>query len=193
LPPENESGQLDPTWRQEMLEREFISQKLLQGIEVILQQQRQRLSWEDLLNEAQEVHNEVVVRGLQRVGQFDLNRAGALSWLMGIAVNVIRERRRRQGRDRARCLTQSSLGEAQWGQILERLSSERPQADTGEMQESVRAALGKLSPDQQEVLRLRYVEQLPWKEVGERLGVNENAANVRGVRALRALRALLGL
>lgn len=47
----------------------------------------------------------------------------------------------------------------------------------------VRAALASLSASDQEVLRLRYMEDLTQPQVAERLGIGESAAKVRLSRA----------
>src|SRR5262249_49855421 len=60
-----------------------------------------------------------------------------------------------------------------------------------ELRERVRAALGALAEGDQEVLVLRYLEQLSAQEVGTVLGVSEEAAQKRALGALRKLRALL--
>lgn len=60
-----------------------------------------------------------------------------------------------------------------------------------EQQARVRRALDALSPPDREVLALRYLEELSAKEVGEILGVTEEAAKKRALRALRRLYALL--
>jgi RNA polymerase sigma-70 factor (ECF subfamily) len=60
-----------------------------------------------------------------------------------------------------------------------------------ELQVRVRAALARLSEADREVLVLRYLEQLPLREVAAVLGVGESAVKMRHFRALERLRALL--
>ena len=60
-----------------------------------------------------------------------------------------------------------------------------------ELQGRVRAALALLSEADREVLVLRYLEQLPLREVAAVLGVGESAVKMRHFRALERLRALL--
>ena len=54
------------------------------------------------------------------------------------------------------------------------------------------AALGKLPAEQREALRLRYVENLPSKEIAARLGKSDGAVRVMLTRALGQLQQLLG-
>lgn len=56
-----------------------------------------------------------------------------------------------------------------------------------------RAAFDELEPQHREVLRLRFLEELGYDTVAERLGVTEHAARQRVYRAIQALRAALRL
>jgi RNA polymerase sigma-70 factor (ECF subfamily) len=60
-----------------------------------------------------------------------------------------------------------------------------------EVQGRVRAALALLGAADREVLVLRYLEQLPLRDVAAVLGVGESAVKMRHFRALERLRALL--
>jgi RNA polymerase sigma-70 factor (ECF subfamily) len=60
-----------------------------------------------------------------------------------------------------------------------------------ELAERVRAALARLPEPEREVLVLRYLEQLPAREVAGVLGLGEAAAKKRALRALQRLRDLL--
>ncbi len=55
------------------------------------------------------------------------------------------------------------------------------------------AALAELAPQHREVLRLRFLEELGYDKVAERLDVTEHAARQRVYRALQALRAAVKL
>jgi RNA polymerase sigma-70 factor, ECF subfamily len=60
-----------------------------------------------------------------------------------------------------------------------------------EMRLRVRAALDQLGERDREVLVMRYLEQLPTREIAAALGVTEGAVKVRHLRALERLRGLL--
>jgi RNA polymerase sigma-70 factor (ECF subfamily) len=60
-----------------------------------------------------------------------------------------------------------------------------------ELEGRVRAALALLSAADREVLVLRYLEQLPLREVAAVLGLGTSAVKMRHFRALERLRALL--
>ena len=53
-------------------------------------------------------------------------------------------------------------------------------------------ALGKLPDEQRDALRLRYVENLPSKQIAERLGKTDAAVRVMLTRSLKKLHELLG-
>lgn len=58
-----------------------------------------------------------------------------------------------------------------------------------EVRERLQDALGRLSPEQREVLHLRFIDELSYPEIAETLGVSYDLARTRTSRALRALRA----
>jgi RNA polymerase sigma-70 factor (ECF subfamily) len=57
--------------------------------------------------------------------------------------------------------------------------------------QQLQAALLTLSEEQREALRLRYVEQLPSKEIAERLGKSDGAIRVMLTRTLKTLQTVL--
>ena len=60
---------------------------------------------------------------------------------------------------------------------------------TEEAREQVRAALDDLPPDQREVVRLRYVDELTYPEIAATLGVSNDVVRARASRGLRRLKA----
>jgi RNA polymerase sigma-70 factor (ECF subfamily) len=61
-----------------------------------------------------------------------------------------------------------------------------------EVRERVRAALDELSPNDRELLVMRYLEHMPLKEISEVLAITPAAAKMRHARALVRLEQLLG-
>jgi len=59
---------------------------------------------------------------------------------------------------------------------------------TEEAREHVRAALAALPPDQREVVRLRYVDELSYPEIAQALGVSNDVVRARASRGLRRLK-----
>ncbi len=59
------------------------------------------------------------------------------------------------------------------------------------MCDRVRQALDRLSARDREVLVMRYLEQLPTREIAAALEITEGAVKVRHLRALERIRGLL--
>lgn len=84
---------------------------------------------------------------------------------------------------------------------LQRLGLERPAPSDTELREverllstesirpQIRGALDTLSPAQQEVIQLRFEDELSYEEISERLAVSQDVVRARTSRALRALGA----
>ena len=114
--------------------------------------------------------------------------AEAAGWLYGIA--------------RRRLALYYRRGHAE-RRALERLKLERPSADAGLLAEIERRAglsalraelapaLAQLSPAVRGAVHLRIVDELPYREVAQRLGISERAARARVSRGLSALARLL--
>jgi RNA polymerase sigma-70 factor (ECF subfamily) len=169
-----------------MIEEALVSEQLRNAIEVILRCYRHRgYRWNELFAETDAVLSEVAVRALKRVDTFDPHRARPVAWLMGIACNVLRERRRWSDREARRSVPQASKDEAAWQEIIDRLrTGPHAAAEPGRVWQ----ALDRLSPEEQRVLLMRYVEDRPYSEIAHALGISEEAARARVCRALRALR-----
>ena len=84
---------------------------------------------------------------------------------------------------------------------LRRLGLERPMPTDDELlllerliaiediRDHIRLAMDTLSPDQQEVIKLRFIDELSNREIAERLAVSHDVVRARTSRALRALGA----
>jgi RNA polymerase sigma factor (sigma-70 family) len=141
---------------------------------------RRRLEWaaSDLTAEA------FAQAWLSRRSFRDEADGSALPWLLGIARNVARESARRnevETRARRRLGLPTDLAsEDGYAAVEERLS---PRVGLAE-------ALKSLPEHEREALELRVVDELPYPEVADRLGVRPAAARLRVSRALRRLSAL---
>jgi len=110
----------------------------------------------------------------------------AAAWLWRIARNELTRFRR------SRSIELSAL---------QRLGLERPTPSDEELRRvewlnaredirrHIRIALDTLSPDQQEVIRLRFIDELSDREIADRLAVSHDVVRARASRALRALGA----
>jgi len=100
-----------------------------------------------------------------------------ISWLVGVARNVIGNAYR--GRERQRALQER----------LEALSAADTASDNGNPQ--VESALMSLREKDRDVLQLAYWEELTIAEIAKVLQISQSAAKVRLHRAREALRSLL--
>jgi RNA polymerase sigma-70 factor (ECF subfamily) len=121
-------------------------------------------------------------------------------WLRQLAQDRLIEQHRRHVRAGRRTVTREEaeaprLSAASALELADRLLApgDSPSAalQRQELGERVRAALEALPEADREVLVLRYLEQLPAREVGCVLGLSEAAAKKRALRALQRLRDLL--
>jgi len=112
--------------------------------------------------------------------------ASALPWLLGIARNVLRESlRKRRVEDAAR----RRLG---MPRLLARDAALDAIDDGRSLSESERRTLASLPERDRELLRLRVIEERPYREIGERLRCTPQAARLRVSRLLRQLQYTVG-
>jgi RNA polymerase sigma factor (sigma-70 family) len=111
----------------------------------------------------------------------DEAEGSALPWLFGIARNVARESARRDAvetRARRRLGLPTDLAsEDGYAAVEERLSP----------REALAQGLEALPEHERQALELRVVDELPYEQVADRLGVRPAAARLRVSRALRRL------
>jgi RNA polymerase sigma-70 factor (ECF subfamily) len=135
-------------------------------------------------DDVDDIVQETLVHGWQRRHEF-LEQSSFETWLMSIARHKIadfwRGRTRSRGADVARALER--IDEAA---IPEDLLS------TAELRERVADAVERLQDDYSRVLSLRYLDDLPVREIAERLRETESAIESRLTRARDAFRKLLG-
>jgi RNA polymerase sigma-70 factor (ECF subfamily) len=121
-------------------------------------------------------------------------------WLRQIALDRLRDLRRRHVRAGKRSVTREEPGvlglpDESAAELAARLidlgSSPSRSLLRQELRERVRAALGRLPARDREVLVLRHLEEMPVREVAAVLGAGEGAVRMRLVRALGRLRDLL--
>jgi RNA polymerase sigma-70 factor (ECF subfamily) len=109
----------------------------------------------------------------------------AAAWLWRIARNELAGYRRSRAVELAavqRLGLERAVSDEELLQI-ERLSA------TEELREQIRHALEVLPDEQQEVIRLRFIDELSYDEMAQKLGVSNGVVRTRTSRALRALRA----
>ena len=110
----------------------------------------------------------------------------ALPWLLGIAKNVLRDSlRKRRVEDSARRrlgLPRMLAPDRNLDAVDERLS----------LSDTAREVVASLPEDDRELLRLRVIEERPYREIAAQLRCTPQAARLRVSRLLRQLQCTLG-
>ena len=120
-------------------------------------------------------------------GRTDAEQAG---WLYAIARHQLSTYFRRGSAER-RAVARLGLEVPELSP--EELARVEELSDLTALRAEVAQALDQLSADQRRALELRVVDELPYGEVADRLGVSEPTARARVSRGLRALAELLTL
>jgi RNA polymerase sigma-70 factor (ECF subfamily) len=133
--------------------------------------------------DAEDLVSDVFMRALRAIPRYEPRQA-FLAWLYRIARNAVIDRARRS---RVQVSFEDALAHPGVDQIVEPDAGLLALSD----KETVRAALARLTPLQQEVIVLRYVEGYSTQEIAAL--VDRREGTVRGIqfRAIEALRALI--
>ncbi|MEO0649519.1 MAG: RNA polymerase sigma factor [Planctomycetota bacterium] len=142
---------------------------------------------------AEDLVQETLLTALDRLPSYD-GRASLQTWLAGIARNKLREHRRRR---RPRPLADVLLdADEEILDVLARIDAE-PLPEWAlareETREMVGATLSSLPAEYRDALTAKYVDGLSVREIGERSGRSEKAAESLLTRARRAFGEVLGL
>lgn len=104
-------------------------------------------------------------------------------WLFTIAMNLVREQYRKQGRRREQALEPELVASA--------APVEAPPLEHSERAERIRAALASLPDQQREVIELHWFEDSPYEEIARIVGASVAAVRVRAHRGYERLRKIL--
>jgi RNA polymerase sigma factor (sigma-70 family) len=133
---------------------------------------------------AEDVVGDTMVAAIEGLPRFDPNKGCFVSWLFTIASRRIADRERRYRRF--------------WRSVINRFAAHPVDEHVLETtvrredQATVRRAMNRLSTTHRNVLVLRYVADLSFRDIGDVLGVSEGAAKMRLNRALNRLAEQLG-
>ncbi len=157
--------------------------------------QRMRLaSGEEVPAVAQEVLQEVVLETLDHADRF--NPTGqAMAWILGIAINVIKRKRDELIKRSQRELSISDLSlihEEQLSEsdLFDRLATKSYAGPDQEIasNEQAELLLSLVSPEDQQILMLAFVQGFEREALAQKLGISPGATRVRLHRALKRLR-----
>lgn len=133
-------------------------------------------------SDAEDLTSEVFTRAFANIHRYKWQGKSFLAWLYTIARNAVTDRRRR---DRPTVELDNAYGLAADGPTA------HDRAVLGEEVDALRGAVKHLTGEQQEVLVLRFVENMSSREVATILGKNEGAIRALQFRALGRLRKIL--
>ncbi len=133
--------------------------------------------------EAEDITSDVFMRALRALPRYEPRQA-FLAWLYRIARNAVIDGSRRK---RTQVSFQDALQHPEGDRVVDPDATLFAEADAA----TLRTAIRQLTPLQQEVIVLRYVEGLDTRAIGRLVGRREGT--IRGIefRALAALRQLL--
>ena len=132
--------------------------------------------------DAEDLASEVFTRAFANIHRYRWQGKSFLAWLYTIARNAVTDRRRRE---RPTVDLDDAYGIAEEGPTA------HDHAVRGEALDALRGAIRHLTSEQQEVIVLRFVENLSSRQVAKVLGKNEGAIRALQFRALGRLRKLL--
>ncbi len=137
--------------------------------------------------QAEELFGDLWLRVVERIGSFRPPANGAepafAAWLYRIARNLVIDSLRRR----------SGVGVPLLVDVASREPSPDEQVIVGEERQSLQVAIERLTPDQREVVLLRFYEERSNAEVAALTGRSEGAVKVMQHRALHTLARLLGV
>jgi RNA polymerase sigma factor (sigma-70 family) len=136
---------------------------------------------------AEDLASGALVVAFRRRASYDLRREDARPWLLGIAVNLLREHGRAE---RRRLLAYARVPQDQGAYAGFEAADDRLDADAA--RRDLARALARLKPAHREVLLLVAWEGLTYEQIGEALGIPVGTVRSRLARARQIIRELLG-
>lgn len=155
--------------------------------------------------ETDDLFQETSAEAVRSLGEVDLADRDPFNWLCQVAERRIIDAHRRffgsQKRDAGREVSLNAPGSSTSDTskpglinlLVASMTSASQAFSRDQRQMKLLAALEKLPEDHREALRLRYLENLPSKEIAERLGKSDGAVRVMLTRSLTKLQQILEL
>jgi len=137
--------------------------------------------------ESRDILQAVWLKAFRHLDQFERDDGAALmGWLARIAENEIRDEAAFHGRQR-RDVARAVPADGELAELARRVRSESSRLVLRERTEQLARGLARLASDQREVILLRKLEELSFKEIGERLERSPDACRMLLARAMAAL------
>jgi RNA polymerase sigma-70 factor (ECF subfamily) len=154
--------------------------------------------------EVDDLYQEVSAEAIRSLPEIDLKERDPFNWLCQVAERRIIDAHRRffgsQKRDAAREVSINAPGSGSTSTsrpglinlLVASMTSASAAFSRDQKQIRLLAALEKLPEEHREALRLRYLENLPSKEIAERMGKTDGAVRVMLTRSLAKLQQIMG-
>ena len=151
--------------------------------------------------ELDDLFQEVSAEAVRSLGEVDLKERDPFSWLCQVAERRIIDAHRRyfgsQKRDAGREVSLNAAGAgasssrpALINLLVASMTSASQAFSRNQKEIRLLAALEKLPPENREAIRLRYVEDMPSKDIAQRLGKTDGAVRVMLTRSLAKLQEI---
>ncbi|MFW6170394.1 MAG: RNA polymerase sigma factor [Planctomycetota bacterium] len=142
---------------------------------------------------ADDVLQQTFVKAAQGIRVFQIRHDRAFrGWLKTIADNLVRDAEKRRRRERRGRPGGSSERRSRLRQLMCGNTSPSGRAAREEAARGIRAAMDRLSPEQQDVLRRRYFQNQTLEEIAVALGRSKDGIRGLCFRARKNLRAAMG-
>ncbi|MEA1959505.1 MAG: sigma-70 family RNA polymerase sigma factor [Chloroflexota bacterium] len=131
---------------------------------------------------AEDLTQEVFLKGWRSLHRFKKTGSPFVAWLMTIAHNLVIDHYRSQ-KHRPTLLDETTPADPS--------TSPHQMAESKWNQQKLKEGVGKLKPEQQQVIMMRFIEGFDYVEVAAALGKSEGAIRVIQHRALKELKEIL--
>ena len=143
-------------------------------------------------DDALDLSQEAFIKAWRSIGQYQFE-ASFSTWLFRLTSNVCIDFLRRKKRRQETSLTESYDDSDEGAELS--LPDVQPlpeqQAITNETKMELAQAMAQLAPDHREILQLRVIEDLPYEQIADILGVRVGTVKSRLARARLSLRKIL--
>lgn len=131
---------------------------------------------------AGDIVSDAFLKAMVALRKFEFKGLPFSAWLFRIALNEVNMYYRKSSRERVISLDQTNIKD---------MIAETGEKETEENRQLVMRLLSSLSPEEMQMMELRFFEKRPFAEVGEILGITENNAKVRTYRIIDKLKKIL--
>jgi RNA polymerase sigma-70 factor, ECF subfamily len=149
--------------------------------------------------EPQDIAQEAAIKALRELPQTDLTNRDPFGWLCHLAEQCVIDAHRHfaaskrdAGREQAGNVHVAEASQDFIALLTASITTPTQAVVRNERETNLRAAIATLPEDQREVLRMRYVEGLPTKEIALRMKKTDVAIRVLLTRLVKQLQEMLG-